>query len=112
MDAVAPGAIGSRLHSGVVQPQEAITLARTSGSLPLFTISKVYVVGRPCGILPKLWTFSFRNNTSGAAAGAVAVPSVAAMAVVFSCARPIAAMAINPANINTFFIVCIQIQDK
>ncbi len=39
---VAPGAIGSLLHSGVVQPQLACTLSRRSGVVPLLVMRKVW----------------------------------------------------------------------
>src|SRR5579859_2986430 len=72
--AVAPASMGSRLQTGVVQPQEAWTLSSFNGVEPVFTISNVVVAGRPCGILPKLWLFSFTWSTS--AGRGRAVPAV------------------------------------
>jgi len=43
---VLPGAIGSFVHSGVVQPQEAMTRVKTNGASPEFFILKV------CDTLP------------------------------------------------------------
>src|SRR5580693_10114276 len=64
--------MASRLHSGVVQPQDACTLSSLSGESPVFTMLKIKVAGRPWGIFPKLWLFSFISNTS--AGPGMAVP--------------------------------------
>src|SRR6476661_4537862 len=76
--AVEPGAIGSLLHSGVVQPQLACTSFKTMGLLPLFLISKKWYTGLPCGTLPKSYSISLNCNGS---CGAFAVCAFAAVAI-------------------------------
>ena len=48
----APGAIGSRVHFGVVQPQEARTEFKTNGSVPSFLNLNTRVPFAPFSILP------------------------------------------------------------
>ncbi len=62
---VAPGLTGSRVHSGIVQPQEEMTLWMTSGALPMFVKVKMQLTG-PSAIStsPKSWTFRSKRMTS------------------------------------------------
>lgn len=47
-----PGAIGSFVHSGIVQPQEPTQLEIINGAFPVFLNSKVHVPLEPFGIVP------------------------------------------------------------